>query len=294
MNKDSGFQWKLGMFVIIGLVLFVGTIYFIGKQKNMFGSTFNLKSNFKNVSGLQVGNNVRFSGINIGTVSEIELTTDSSVVVVFLLKDEVRKYIKTDATVSIGSDGLMGDKVLTISPGRFSKTIVNDNDVIASSQPIDMDDLMKSVKKSVDNAGIITAQLAEFTVSMNNKNGTLSKVMTDNDFANNITKTMVNLETSSNEFSKFTSKMNNGKGALSKLVTDEKMGKMVDSTMNNIKVTTKSLTEITEAAKHNFLLRGYFNKKKKEEEKKQEELDNQDEMQMKKAMKASEDSIPKK
>jgi phospholipid/cholesterol/gamma-HCH transport system substrate-binding protein len=290
MNKESGFQWKLGMFVMIGLVLFVATIYFVGKQKNLFGSTFNLKSNFKSVSGLEIGNNVRFAGINIGTVSDIQLKTDSSVVVVFLIKDEVRKFIKTDATASIGSDGLMGDKVLTISPGIASNKIVEDNDVIASKIPIDMEDVMGSVKKSVDNAGIITAQLAQFTYNMNNGNGTLSKLMTDKEMANSIKKSLLNLETSSNEFSSFTNKMNNGNGALSKLVTDKKMGKMVDSTMKNIQETTKGFTEITEAAKHNFLLRGYFKKKEKAEDKKQEELDNQDEAELKKAMKMAEDS----
>jgi phospholipid/cholesterol/gamma-HCH transport system substrate-binding protein len=290
MNKESGFQWKLGMFVIIGLVLFVSTIYFVGKQKNLFGSTFNLKSNFKSVSGLEIGNNVRFAGINIGTVSEIQLITDSSVVVVFVIKDEVRKFIKTDATASIGSDGLMGDKVLTISPGIASNKIVEDNDVIASKIPIDMEDVMGSVKKSVDNAGIITAQLAQFTYNMNNGNGTLSKLMTDKEMASSIKKSLLNLETSSNEFSSFTTKMNNGNGALSKLVTDQKMGKMVDSTMKNIQETTKGFTEITEAAKHNFLLRGYFKKKEKAEDKKQEELDSQEEAEMIKAMKMAEDS----
>ncbi|MFV8466768.1 MlaD family protein [Flavobacterium sp. LB1P62] len=290
MNKESGFQWKLGMFVMIGLVLFVATIYFVGKQKNLFGSTFNLKSNFKSVSGLEIGNNVRFAGINIGTVSDIQLKTDSSVVVVFLIKDEVRKFLKTDATASIGSDGLMGDKVLTISPGIASNKIVEDNDVIASKIPIDMEDVMSSVKKSVDNASIITAQLAQFTYNMNNGNGTLSKLMTDKEMANSIKKSLLNLETSSNEFSSFTAKMNNGNGALSKLVTDKKMGKMVDSTMKNIQETTKGFTEITEAAKHNFLLRGYFKKKEKAEDKKQEELDNQDEAEIKKAMKMAEDS----
>jgi phospholipid/cholesterol/gamma-HCH transport system substrate-binding protein len=290
MNKESGFQWKLGMFVIIGLVLFVGTIYFIGKQQNLFGSTFNLKSNFKSVSGLEIGNNVRFAGINIGTVSEIQLVTDSSVVVVLVIKDEVRKFIKTDATASIGSDGLMGDKVLTISPGVASTKIVENNDVITSKIPIDMEDVMGSVKKSVDNAGIITAQLAQFTQSMNNGNGTLSKLMTDKEMANSIKKSLLNLESSSNEFASFTNKMNNGDGALSKLVTDKKMGKMVDSTMKNIQETTKGFTEITEAAKHNFLLRGYFKKKEKAEDKKQEELDSQEEAELQKAMKMAEDS----
>lgn len=290
MNKESGFQWKLGMFVIIGLVLFVSTIYFVGKQKNLFGSTFNLKSNFKSVSGLEIGNNVRFAGINIGTVSDIQLKTDSSVVVVFVIKDEVRKFIKTDATASIGSDGLMGDKVLTISPGIASTKIVEDNDLIASKIPIDMEDVMGSVKKSVDNAGIITAQLAQFTYNMNNGNGTLSKLMTDKEMAGSIKKSLLNLETTSNEFASFTNKMNNGNGALSKLVTDKKMGKMVDSTMKNIEETTKGFTEITEAAKHNFLLRGYFKKKEKAEDKKQEELDSKEEAELKKAMKMAEDS----
>src|SRR6188768_2528990 len=88
MNKESGFTWKLGMFVTLGLVLFIGTVYFVGKQKNLFGSTFTLQSRFKTVSGLKVGNNVRFSGINVGTVSEIELITDSAVVVKFVIKEE--------------------------------------------------------------------------------------------------------------------------------------------------------------------------------------------------------------
>lgn len=284
MNKESGFQWKLGMFVIIGLVLFVSALYFVGKQKNLFGSTFHLRSNFKSVSGLEVGNNVRFSGINIGTVSEIELVTDSSVVVKLLIKDEVRKFIKSDAVASIGSDGLMGDKVLTIYAGTNSTRIVKDNDVIASRKAIDMEDVMSSVKTSVDNAGIITTELAKFSSNMNSGNGMVSKLMTDKEFANSITNTLANLESSSKEFAHFTTKMNNGKGALSKLVTDEKMGRTIDSTLTNVKTGTEGLNEVIEAAKHNFLLRGYFNKKKKEEDKKLEAIDGQEELEMKKEL----------
>src|SRR6187551_2216205 len=142
MYKESGFTWKLGMFVTIGLVLFMGTIYFVGKQKNLFGSTFTLQSQFKTVTGLKVGNNVRFSGINVGTVSEITLITDSTVAVKLTIKEEVRRFIKTDAKASIGSDGLMGDKVLTISPGTTSKTTVKNNATIASLNAIEIEDIM--------------------------------------------------------------------------------------------------------------------------------------------------------
>jgi len=123
-KKESGFTWKLGMFVVIALVLFIFTIYFVGKQKNLFGSTIHLRAQFKTVSGLKVGNNIRFSGINVGTVDDITLITDTSVMVDLVIKKKMySKFIKTDAKASIGSDGLMGDKVLTISPGSNSKCL---------------------------------------------------------------------------------------------------------------------------------------------------------------------------
>lgn len=272
MEKDTKSNWKLGMFVIIGLFLLVLVIYFIGKQQNLFGSTFYLKSQFKTVSGLSLGNNVRFSGINVGTVHAIEQITDSSVVVVLRIEKEVQKFIKTDAIVTIGSDGLMGDKIMTISPGNSSNKIVKDNDFIASKSAVEMEDLMNSLKATIDNAGIITNQLAQFTSSMNNKNGTLAKLMNDKEFANSLKNTLANLENTTDEFSKFTTSMNSGKGILSKLVSDEKLGIRLDSIMSNLQSGTKGLSENMEAAKENFLLRGYFNRKKKAEAKKQEEL----------------------
>lgn len=268
MNKESGATWKLGMFVILSIGLFIVAIYFIGKQRNLFGSTFRLQSLFKTVSGLKVGNNVRFSGINIGTVSEITLITDTSVLVDLIIKNEVRKFIKTDARASIGSDGLMGDKVLTIAPGKASLVGVQDNDKLLSSNAVEMEDIMKSVKSSIDNAGVITSQLAQFSYKMNNGNGTLTKLITDEEFSKSLKSTLVNLQTSSKEFAVFTTKMNNGKGALSKLMSDESFGNALDSTMTNLQSGSKALSENMDAAQHNILLKGYFKKKKRAEAKK--------------------------
>ncbi len=292
MKKETGYTWKLGMFVIVGLVLFTGTIYLIGKSKNLFGSTFKLQARFKTVSGLKQGNNVRFSGINIGTISAINLITDTSVMVVLLVKNEVQQFIKTDATASIGSDGLMGDKVLTISPGTSTNRMVKDNDFIGTKNAIEMEDIMNSVKASVDNAGIITAQLADFSYKMNNGNGTLTKLITDEAFANSLKATLANLQASSKEFAKFTYQMNNGDGALSRLVSDEAFGNTLDSTMSNLQKGTKSLSENMEAAKSSILFRGYFKKKKKAAEKKQALI--KKEKDLKNKIKLKKDSIETK
>lgn len=280
MNKETGFTWKLGMFVIIGLVLFVGTIYFVGKQKNLFGSTFHLKTKFKTVSGLKEGNNVRFSGINIGTINSIELITDTSVMVDLLIKKEVQQFIKTDATASIGSDGLMGDKVLTISPGTVTGIQVKNNDIINSKSPIEMADVMSSLKTSVDNAGIITAQLAQISYKMNNGNGALSRLISDEGFSNSIENTLTNLQTSSNEFAQFTTNLNDGKLAVK-----------LDSTMSNLQAGTKGLSDNMDAVKNSFLLRGYFKKQKKAEAKKQADLKKQENLKKLNALKNKKDSI---
>jgi phospholipid/cholesterol/gamma-HCH transport system substrate-binding protein len=280
MHKESGFTWKLGMFVIIGLVLFVGTIYFVGRQKNLFGSTFKLKAQFKTVSGLKEGNNVRFSGINIGTVDGIELISDSSVMVELLIKKDVQKFIKTDAVASIGSDGLMGDKVLTISPGNSSSNMVKDNAIISSKSAVEMADVMSSLKNSVDNAGIITAQLAQVSYKINNGNGALAKLISDDGYSSSIKGTLTNLQTSSNEFANFTANLN--KGALSD---------KLDSTMSNLQSGTKGLSDNMDAVKHSFLLRGYFKKQKKAEEKKKAELKKQEELKQLNLLKNGKDSI---
>jgi phospholipid/cholesterol/gamma-HCH transport system substrate-binding protein len=187
----------------------------------------------------------------------------------------------------------MGDKILTISSGKNSNVIVENNNYITSKRSIEMDDLMVSVKKSADNAGVITAQLAQFSYSMNNGNGALSRLVSDEEFGNSIKTMVTNLENSSMEFKRFTVNMNNGKGALSKLVSDERMGKVIDSSLTNVKSATKGVNEVIEAAKHNFLLRGYFNKKKKKEKKKQEAATDLEEEEMKRELKigAENDSL---
>jgi phospholipid/cholesterol/gamma-HCH transport system substrate-binding protein len=100
---------------------------------------------------------------------------------------------------------------------------------------------------------------------INNSNGALSKLISDEDFSKSLEMTLINLQNSSDEFAKFAVNMNNGKGALSKLMIDEKFGKTLDSTMMNIQNGTKGLNETIDAAKSSILLKGYFKKKAKED-----------------------------
>ena len=226
------FKIRLGLFVAGGLTLFVLAIFVIGKQKNLFNPVFKLTSTFYNVSGLQVGNNIRFSGINVGTVDNISIINDSTVKVDMLIKKEVKKFIKTDCGVSIGSEGLIGDRLLVITQGSANAALAKEGQQLLSAEPVETDAIMSSLQVTAGNAEVISQQLAEIMLKINSGNGTLGRLIQDSTIAENFNQTMVNLKKS-----------------------------------------TKGLNENMEAAKHNFLLKGYFNKKTKEAEKLKKEAE---------------------
>ena len=196
-THSQKFKIRLGLFVAGGIAIFIFAIFIIGKQKNLFNPVYKLTSTFYNVSGLQVGNNVRFSGINVGTVDKISIINDSTVRVDMLVKKEVRKFIKTDSEVAIGSEGLIGDRLMIITQGSTDSPLAAEGQELASMEPVETDAIMASLQVTVGFAEIIAEQLAEIMVNINSGNGTLGRLISDSTIAENLDKTMVNLKNSS-------------------------------------------------------------------------------------------------
>src|ERR1700744_1149536 len=178
MKTTSGQRIKIGLFTFIGLLVFVLAIFFIGNQKNLFSSTFTVYGTFKNVNGLQVGNNVRFAGINVGVVQDINIVTDSAVRVDLTLNNTVKKFIKKDSKISIGSDGLMGDKLVVIVPGGVTSTEeVGNGGPIASFYPFYVDKLITKVTKVIDNVSNLTGDLSEIVAKVNHGKGSIGRLL---------------------------------------------------------------------------------------------------------------------
>jgi len=225
-THTSKFKVRLGLFIAAGLLILIVAVFIIGRQKNLFVPVYELTTTFYNVSGLQVGNNIRFSGINVGTVDNIKIINDSTVQVDMLIQKNVQKFIKSDCEATIGSAGLIGDRILIITQGNSNAASAKDGQQIASKEPIEPDAIMASLQVTADNAAIISFQLASIMIKVNSGSGTLGRFIQDSTFAENINQTIVNLKESS-----------------------------------------KGLDENMNAAKENFLFRGYFKRKVKAAEK---------------------------
>jgi phospholipid/cholesterol/gamma-HCH transport system substrate-binding protein len=193
----SKFKIRLGMFVAVGLGLFAIAIFIIGRQKNLFNPVFRLTSTFYNVSGLQVGNNIRFSGVTVGTVDNIVIINDSTVKVDMLVRKEVQLFIKKDCQVSIGSEGLIGDRLIVIAQGSSGSPVAKDGEHVLSTEPIEADAIMSSLQVTAGNSEIITQQLAEIMTNLNSGNGMLGRMIQDSVMANDLNETMHSLKRSS-------------------------------------------------------------------------------------------------
>ncbi len=136
MKKNTSNKIKLGIFISVGMLLFIVGIYFIGQGQQLFRSTFRISGVFKDVAGLQAGNNVRLSGVNVGVVDNIQIESDSTIRVEILIDENTRKFIKKDALVTIGSEGLMGNKILIITPGTGGKKEIQNNDSVKTTMPL--------------------------------------------------------------------------------------------------------------------------------------------------------------
>ena len=194
MKKETTNHIKLGIFVFLGILILMTGIYFIGETKKLFSSTFKLTTFFKDVNGLQIGNNVRFAGINVGTISDINIITDSTVKVDMILDINTQQFIKKDAKATIGSDGLMGNKILTVSSGSTKEKTIESDDVIGTTMPVSMDDLLTSFKTTVDNAALITNDLADIMENIHSGKGTIGKLFMDTVFAEDLNKTIINVK----------------------------------------------------------------------------------------------------
>jgi len=198
MEKHSTkFKVRLGLFIAGGLMIFIVAVFIIGRQKNLFVPVYKLTTTFFNVSGLEVGNNIRFSGINVGTVDNITIINDSTVQVDMLMQKSVQKFIKSDCEAAIGSAGLIGDRILVITQGSSDAAPAKDGQYILSKEPIETDAIMATLQVTVNSAAIVATQLAQIMVKVNSGSGTLGRFIQDSTIAENINQTIVNLKKSS-------------------------------------------------------------------------------------------------
>ncbi|TGV04360.1 MlaD family protein [Flavivirga rizhaonensis] len=251
MQKTTNEKLKLGVFIITGLLLFVVAIYLIGERQNMFTNTFTISANFNNVNGLLQGNNVRYSGINVGTVKTISMLNDSTINVKMVIEEKMVQHIKKDAIATIGTDGLVGNMIVNIIPGNGNTAIISQGDIIKSYTKIGTDDMLNTLNVTNENAALLTAKLLDIANTITNGDGTVSMLINDSTTAKNVKQTIFNLKSASIETNKTMSEIHNlvksidlNKSVAGVLLNDSIEAQKVKSIITSLDESSKDIKKV--------------------------------------------------
>lgn len=252
MNKLTSQKIRLGVFVVVGVLLLIAALYFIGNRQHLFSKNIPLYAEFVNVNGLQLGNNVRYSGINVGTVAKIEMLGESKIIVEMMIEEKTADFIRKNAIATIGSDGLVGSMVVNILPGKGVSPYVIAKDTIVSYSKIGTDEMLSTLNVTNENAALLTADLLKITNKILEGKGTLGVLIADTTMAENIKQTIDKLKATSQgtsntmyNLNKVIAKINMEESVAGVLLNDTLAGQQIRLVLDNLEQSSKEINSVT-------------------------------------------------
>jgi len=250
-NRDTK-RAQVGLLVSIGTLLFVGAVYLIGQKQELFKKTITVSAYFRNVSGLKGGNNVRYSGMDIGTVKRIYMLNDTVIKVDMTIDQKIISHLKKDAIATIGADGLVGNMIVNIVPGKGRAPEITNGDVLESYSKISADDILSTLSVTNENAAILTSDLLKITNKIVEGKGTIGIMLNDTLMANNLRQTVSNLKKASqnaaigmhNVNALIESIKTNNNTVLGVLINDTLSGEKLKTTVQNMEALSVEITRI--------------------------------------------------
>lgn len=258
MHKKTINNVRLGLFVLIGTIFLIAALYLIGNNRNIFDQTFTVRATFYKVNGLMKGNNVRFSGIDVGTVKSVRIASDTSVEVSMIIESDAKRFIRKNAIASVGTDGLIGNKLVEIDNPDKRAPSVEEGDMIVTEKPIETDQMMRILDRTNNDLAEITTQLKGITWKLNNSHA-LWDILSDTTMSRNVSQSIALIKTTTANAASFTKEidgmlkdMRKGKGIVNYLFYDttarerlEKSLRQVDMASNDASHVANELKQLT-------------------------------------------------
>ena len=232
---------KLGLFVIAGLVVMIFSLYMIGRDTNLFGSNYTLKVRFDNVRGLTPGNNVRYAGIQVGTVRKVKLLSDTVIEVSMIIDTKMEKFIHRNDEVSLSTDGLMGNHILNITPSRDGSPLAVEGDLLKAHKNVSTDDMMETLDRTNRNIAYVSEEL-KTTVDRINSSRALWEVLDDRQIPLQLRNSLAHIRKASADAEEMMRNLNEviagvkeGRGSLGRIISDTTLSSGLDAALQELK-----------------------------------------------------------
>jgi phospholipid/cholesterol/gamma-HCH transport system substrate-binding protein len=251
--KDNRRHITVGVFIFLGLVIFVLGIFTLGSQRKTFIKSITVDVVFNDVNGLKEGGNIWFSGVKIGTIKKIQFYGSSQVQVIMNIEEEAQKYIHKDAKASLSSDGLIGNKIIVITSGSLKAPIIQTGDRIGEAATLSTDDIMKTFQVNNKNLVDITTDFKTLAANIVAGKGTAGALLADEQLANNFKMIVQNLKKTTEATNKmaidlntFSQTLNTKDGLANKMLTDTVIFARLKFSADELQKTAKSASALTD------------------------------------------------
>jgi len=228
----------VGVFVFAGLIFLLAAVLIVGNLRETFNRKMELVSLFDDISGLQPGNNIWFSGVKIGTVSSLNFHGKSQVEVNMNVAISAQKYIRKDAKVKLSNDGLIGNKILVIYGGTEEFAQVQEGDTLEVEKTFTSEDMINTAQENNKNILAITNDVKAITKKLAAGEGSIGKLLDDSLMYTNINTTILSLQKASVKaqqmlasLADFSSKLNKKGTLANELTTDTLVFKSVKASV---------------------------------------------------------------
>ena len=246
MEKQTLNSIKLGIFVLSGLLLLILSLYILGKNRNLFGARFELKTHFEDVNGLVSGNNVRYSGIEVGSVSDVVILNDTTIEVTMSIDKKMKGIIRSNAIASLGTDGLIGNRVVNLAPASGNAPLVAGGEMLPSREEISTQAMLQTLHRTNENVAAITEELL-VTVHRINTSVQLTELLEDRSISANLKASLVHLHETTEKASALMTTATEtlalayqGEGTLATLLTDTTLAIELRQAVRKIKTVETS------------------------------------------------------
>ena len=241
---------KLGVFVVVGLGVLILAFFIIGKNQNLFGADFKLKVRFTNIGGLTEGNNVLFSGIQAGTVKDIDIINDTTIEVTMRINNKVKSFIHQNATATVGTEGLMGNKVINIMPVKGKSAVVKEGDMLDAQATASMEEIIQTLSKTNSNVQSISEVLKGTVLRIDSS--AVLRLLNDEEIGKSLKASLQNIYVSTKNVNEMSAGLNlmvadikNGRGAAGLLLTDTAAAQQLRDAIAKIKSASINANQIT-------------------------------------------------
>lgn len=246
----------VGIFIFVALVIFILGVLTLGGQKKMFADTLKVKALFNDVNGLQPGNNVWYAGVKVGTIESIQFTANGQVEVVMDIDEKVKNYLRKDTKVKVGSDGLIGNKILVLYGGTASAPVVADGERLAADNMLSIDDMMQTFQQNNHNLLAVTNDLKVVSSQLAQGKGSIGRLLKDESLANQLDGALLSLrrslsqtETFTTDIASYTNKLQRKGSLTNDLISDTVIFDRLRASVAQIQSVSQSAQDIVDNLK---------------------------------------------